>query len=1003
MNKQLLEYLIHLFAIIANIFPFIFLNNVKDFLKSFVLKEFGTEVVNENLALFNTLYQKYSEIMTVSGKDAILEILHKKINSISRDTAKKYKIQVLIRLLLFEKFLLSHSTQINLSNNNFSSILDLVISNMEINNTEYLNCKGFISESLYQIPEKNKILIISKKKFFELDINFLQNEKLQGQLVFLHIESVNIILFYYKGSDSLQLNNRFIFSNHIYVFKKGFSIRNDTIEPIYFNQVLHRFLSVNNTRLYIDVNNIEFRYKNSNNGIHPLNIHLESGQLVGIIGRSGVGKSLLMNILNGRTNPQKGSITINNIDLRDNSNQLNGLIGYIPQDDFLLEDLSVFTNLYINAKLCFSTLSHEQIKEKVNNLLDELELYSIRDLKVGSILNKLISGGQRKKLNIALELNREPWILYADEPTSGLSSSDSEEIMQLLAEQTIKGRIVILTIHQPSSDIFKLFDKILILEKEGYPVYFGNPLNAISYFNAFTNRIITSADNCNICENINPESVFKIIEEKKVDEMGDYLNEQKISPIEWNQHFIKQNKEEVKESSNAVPLPVNHFSKQGSLKQFLIFSQRNLLTKVANTQYVLISLLITPILAVLLSVLCKYRSGYGDDVSRYVFANNDNIPSFIFMSVLVSLFVGLIISAEEIIRDRKILMRESFLKLSKLSYLNSKVLFLFLLSALQNLFYVLIANSILEIRGMTFEFWLTLFSVSCFANILGLMVSSIFRSVVVVYIMVPLLIVPQILLSGVVIDFDKINNNVASHAYVPIAGEIMASRWAYEALVVTQYKNNDYEQHFFNVEQQLSNIKYNLYFLIPEIKKSLYIINNKDKGNKRSTDQMEIILNTEKKLNIPVLSDYINGIAVWNDESVNLIRRYVDNISVSYHIDLERMNKSKDSITSSLVSQYGSIEHFLEYKNQNYNTSVADLVLKRKNLEPFHKINNNIFRKTETIYQLTESRIGRAQFFASSKIVAYWEFDTLVFNIFIIWLMSLFIYFLLGQVFKRDM
>jgi len=139
---------------------------------------------------------------------------------------------------------------------------------------------------------------------------------------------------------------------------------------------------------------------------------------------------------------------------------------------------------------------------------------------VGSPLKKYISGGQRKKLNIALELIREPWILFVDEPTSGLSSSDAEEIMQLLAGHSAKNRIVIINIHQPSSDVFKLFDKIIVLDKEGYPVYAGNPVEAIPYLNEVSKQIDTISDQCNVCENINPESIFKIIEEKKLNEFG---------------------------------------------------------------------------------------------------------------------------------------------------------------------------------------------------------------------------------------------------------------------------------------------------------------------------------------------------------------------------------------------------------------------------------------------------------------------------------------------------
>ncbi len=105
-----------------------------------------------------------------------------------------------------------------------------------------------------------------------------------------------------------------------------------------------------------------------------------------------------------------------------------------------------------------------------------MDLYEIRDLKVGNPLNKVISGGQRKRLNIALELIREPTILFADEPTSGLSSVDSEIVMNLLKEQTYRGKLVIINIHQPGSEIYKMFDKVMFIDKGGYQIFYGNPI-----------------------------------------------------------------------------------------------------------------------------------------------------------------------------------------------------------------------------------------------------------------------------------------------------------------------------------------------------------------------------------------------------------------------------------------------------------------------------------------------------------------------------------------------
>src|SRR5690606_33085618 len=155
------------------------------------------------------------------------------------------------------------------------------------------------------------------------------------------------------------------------------------------------------------------------------------GSLAGIIGDSGAGKRTLLNLLTGILRPQSGSITINGVDIHNTPQRLEGLIGYAPQDDLLIEDLTPYQTLYHHATLCFDHISKPNIKRKVLSLLRALGLYEIRDMKVGNPLNKKISGGQRKRLNIALELIREPAVMFMDEPTSGLSSRDSENIMDL--------------------------------------------------------------------------------------------------------------------------------------------------------------------------------------------------------------------------------------------------------------------------------------------------------------------------------------------------------------------------------------------------------------------------------------------------------------------------------------------------------------------------------------------------------------------------------------------
>src|SRR5690606_4370396 len=128
-----------------------------------------------------------------------------------------------------------------------------------------------------------------------------------------------------------------------------------------------------------------------------------------------------------------------------------------------------------------------------------------------------------------------------------------------------------------------------------------------------------------------------------------------------------------------------------------------------------------------------------------------NLPAYMFMAVIVALFIGLTVSAEEIIRDQKIRKRESFLNLSNGSYLLSKITIMFFLSAIQTLSFILIGNTILEIDGMLLDYWIVLFSTACFANLLGLNISASFNSAVTIYILIPFLLIPQLIFSGVIV------------------------------------------------------------------------------------------------------------------------------------------------------------------------------------------------------------------------------------------------------------
>lgn len=1011
MSERILRALMQMFAIIAKVDG---INNTgRQIVQSFLKSQLNLEQVETYLKIFDEYlesHQNTSKKKEGAAKRTSLNSVKilKICTQINQELEQPQKVIVLIRLLEF----IHSSNEISEQENEF---VLTVADTFNIPMEEFNVLTSFIVDGIEVVPNNPNILVINNNE------NGVQNlskhiycETLPKDVRVIQIESVSMYALRIYGNYELQLNGQGISKERVHIFTPGSSIRSSKIKPIYYSDVIGRFLSdESQARITFEVKNLEYKFKGGKLGLRDININEESGKLIGIMGGSGAGKSTLLNVLNSMETPSAGSVKINGKNIHTEREAIQGVIGHVSQDDLLIEELTVYENLFYNAKLCFGNLDDEEIAKRCNSLLADLGLSETRHLKVGSPLEKTISGGQRKRLNISLELIREPSVLFVDEPTSGLSSRDSENIMDLLKELALKGKLIFVVIHQPSSEIYKMFDKLMILDVGGYPIYYGNPVDAVSYFKRLVNHVNAEESECWNCGNVNPEQIFNIIESKVLDEYGNLTYNRKVSPAEWNVQYRERIESNIHSEKKHTEIPESIFKIPNIIKQFKVFMTRDVKSKLTNTQYLLINFLEAPVLAFILAYLVRFYNTDVDTNKGYVFGENENIPAYMFMSVVVALFIGLTVSAEEIIRDRKIRKRESFLNLSKGSYLWSKIIIMFALSAVQTLTFVIVGNYVLGIKGMYTDYWMVLFTTSCFANMLGLNISSAFNSAVTIYILIPFLIIPQLLLAGVVVKFDKLNPTLAAQGSVPISGEVMTSRWAFEALAVNQFKENAYEHNFYKYDKSISVAQFKRDYWMPKLESKLVKIESEIReGKKLNEIKADITLlfneiSKETKINKKVACDVLKQINEkdYSPAVVLGIKAYLTNIK-NYYINVQNTAYKKlDEIKLSMQKTPAEKEKFLQLAANFDNENLNNLVKNSGELNRCIEKDGKLIQQIDPVYQdPIDSKIGRAHFFAPRKNFFGTYFSTYWFNVCVIWMMSiLLIITLYFDIFKKVM
>lgn len=614
-----------------------------------------------------------------------------------------------------------------------------------------------------------------------------------------------------------------------------------------------------NTIRQMEVRELAHRFDGRDTALDGISFIARRGEMICVMGPSGCGKSTLLRVLGGQLKTRGGEVLMNSLSLYNNLPNLTPYIAYIPQEDAFDPLLKVQENLDFSVAVRCPHLKTEERRKRVEAKLAELGLADMRKRLAGTPQQKYLSGGERKRLNAGLDMIGISDVYLFDEPTSGLSSKDSEHVLEII-RSLARNKIVLTSIHQPSMRLLQMFDKALLLDKGGKMAYFGTPQGMIEYFwKAYNDE--TGQREAEMPDNLTPDFVFDVLETPLRDISGDIIQERsadghlvaarRFPPNFWRDRYqshlmlesmakaqafpgstnlIARPREDTQTSSRtrAMPKPPKHTLREESIL-FYTMLKRAFLSKLRNRTNLLTTLLEAPLLGFLISSVLKYS-----EEDTYTFATAFHIPTYLFMSLVVAMFLGLTNSADEIIRDRHTLSRERNHNLRTFYYLSGKIISLSTFALIQCFIYLLIGNNVLEIRDMFFVHLWWMFVTALTGICLGLLISSVVTDNRTAINAIPLILIPQIILGGALIKYEEMNKNLdfvysmqrwmdkagvteesePSKLKVPFICQFMPLRWSYEAMLISQAKLNP----LTSAQDQLEARIQDLINLPPDIK-----------------------------------------------------------------------------------------------------------------------------------------------------------------------------------------
>ncbi len=933
---------------------------------------------------FSRLIRGNSEIEVSAGEIPSIKYICSEINRVL-DVYEKVYLLLLVQECLIS---LHHS-------DGFLDILKKLYRSIGIDINLLDKFRGFLEhDDLYATHSREYLLLTPQ--------NYMDNEMLEGRWIednvprdsdfsgLIKLDQINshmIVMFVEQIRTYVVrcINAGHVFDQvgsfecHFKLIKPGNELNIDGISVLTFSDLKSKFIQGGEKReLTFSMEDVQYINTGGVKEVHTFSSCENTSSLIGIVGREGVGKSTLLKLLAGQIKPTSGRIAINGYDLWKNKYLLKGVIGFVPEEDLLFEELTVWENLILTARLYYSSFSREAIEARVNEWLSRLDLLDIKHTVIGDINNKLLQPGQRRLVNIALELLREPQILLVDNALSGLGMSDACRVIKVLHDYSFSGNLVITSISQVDSETFMLFDKIWIIDEGGYPIYNGSVRNAPYYI--FNTLKLAYKEN----EAIDPARLLDWVYSRLPDKDSLVWN-RAITPEQWHAKLIREQALVTPEKPVIARLPARILKIPNLEVQLFIFSLRNFKCKFSRAGEIIKTLLTGPLAALLVALLLRTT-----DSGKYTFLENGNIPFYQFISVVIAIFLGLIASVDEIIREKNILEKEEYLEFSRFSYLNSKIFYLFPVIAVQVLLYLLTANLILGIREIFWIYWMVLFSSAAFGVLLGLVISSDFSSRHLVYkAILPFIIALQLMLGGGIIPYEKLN--LGDHKYTPLVGDLMVSRWGFEILAVDHFRRNAFEKLMYDYDKKLDQAAFYAFQAVPRLEQALFnCLNSSDDDT--IEHNINLLQNEFKRAaTIPDVYpfEYLNQIPEIRKKQdiAEEVSGYLTYLSYHFHDQYDTVNLNRMAYFSHLVDSLGATK-LARIRQDCHNLALEEAVTRNNSEESYRVIDDQLIRSTGMIFDTPRSDFGRAALFSPVKIFSQQQTQTLWFNLSVIWLMT---------------